>query len=293
MEDYLIRATAAGGAVRAFAATTKNTVEKARNIHQTTPVVSAALGRLLTAGAIMGAMLKEEKDLITLQIRGNGPIQGIVVTADWKSNVKGYVFEPNVEIPLKAPGKLDVGAAIGKGELSIIKDIGLKDPYCGRIELVSGEIADDLTYYFAKSEQTPSTVSLGVLVDVDTSIKQSGGFFIQLMPNVEDAFVERLEKRLGELESITSLLEQGKTPEEILKFLLEEENLVIMDKRPIEFYCNCSRQKVEKALISIGKEDIRQILQEDKETSLHCHFCNKEYHFSEQELKDILSGIEK
>lgn len=291
MEDYIVRATAANGSIRAFAATTKNTVETARNIHDTSPVASAALGRMLTAAAIMGTMLKEDKDLITLQIRGDGPIQGIVVTSDRHARVKGYVFEPKVEIPLKQPGKLDVGSAVGRGELSVIKDIGLKDPYCGRIELVSGEIADDLTTYFAKSEQTPSTVSLGVLVDVDTSIKQAGGFLIQLLPDAQEETIVKLEESLAKIDSTTTLLEQGKTPEEILQMLLGEEELIFTDRVPVQFFCNCSRERVEKALISIGLKDLNQILEEDKKATLHCHFCNKEYDFTEEELTKLIAEI--
>lgn len=291
MEDFIIRAMAFDGAVRAFAATTKNTVEKARQIHDTSPVASAALGRMLTAAAMMGTMLKSEKDIITLQIRGDGPLGGIVVTSDRKAQVKGYVFEPHVEIPLKSAGKLDVSSAIGKGEMSVTKDIGLKEPYCGRLPLVSGEIAEDLTYYFAKSEQTPSTVGLGVLVDVDTSIKQSGGFLIQVMPGAEDFVIDCLENNLKDLPGVTDLLENNNTPEQILELLLKGGNLNAIERIPVAFHCACTRQRVEKALISIGIEELEQIIKEDGHASLNCHFCQKKYEFSDNDLTMLINQI--
>lgn len=290
MKDYIVRATAGDGTIRAFAATTKNTVQKAREVHHTSPVVSAALGRMLTAAAMIGTTLKGEKDLITLQIRGLGPLKGIVVSSDSKARVKGYVFEPNVEIPCKYPGKLDVSGAIGEGYLSITKDIGMKEPYSGRIQLISGEIAEDLTYYFAQSEQTPSSISLGVLVDVDTSIKQAGGFMIQLMPETPNEVINKLEKKLSEIPYITNMLEKNMTPEEILQFILGELDCKILDTVDVEFYCNCDKQRVEKVLISIGKQELEKIILEDKKASLHCHFCNKEYHFIEEELESLLQN---
>lgn len=288
MEDYIIRATAGNGSIRAFAATTRNTVEKARQVHNTTPLASAALGRMLTAAAIMGTMLKGEKDLLTLQIRGDGPIQGIVVTADNNANVKGYVFEPNVELPPKYPGKLDVGSAVGSGYLSVIKDIGLKEPYVGKSELINGEIAEDLTYYFAKSEQIPSTVGLGVLVDIDTHIKQAGGFIVQLLPDADEKMIQKLEQNLSEIDNVTNMLDKGMTPENILEKLLGNMDLNINEKLPVQFYCNCSRERVEKALISVGLEDLEKIYSEDKKASLHCHFCNEKYNFSEEDLKNLI-----
>ena len=270
MSDYIVRATAGNGSIRAFAATTRDLVQHAREIHHTSPVASAALGRMLTAAAMMGSMLKGEKDIVTLQIRGEGPLQGLVVTSDSHARVKGYVFNPNVEIPDLYPGKLNVGGAIGNGYMSVIKDIGMREPYAGRIELVTGEIADDLTYYFAQSEQTPSAVGLGVLVETDTSIRRAGGFIIQLLPDVSD------------------LLDMGKTPEDILQMILGEMELKIMDTVPTEFYCNCTRERVEKALISIGREELEKIIREDKKANLHCHFCGKEYDFTEEELKKLL-----
>ena len=207
MSDYIVRATAGNGSIRAFAATTRDLVQHAREIHHTSPVASAALGRMLTAAAMMGSMLKGEKDIVTLQIRGEGPLQGLVVTSDSHARVKGYVFNPNVEIPDLYPGKLNVGGAIGNGYMSVIKDIGMREPYAGRIELVTGEIADDLTYYFAQSEQTPSAVGLGVLVETDTSIRRAGGFIIQLLPDATDEMIEKLEKKLATLPYVSDLLD--------------------------------------------------------------------------------------
>ena len=288
MDDYILRATAADGLIRAFAATTKNTVQIARTLHNTTPVASAALGRLLTAGAMMGTMLKGEKDLVTLQIKGDGPIEGLLVTADSKGRVKGYPFNPNVDIPPKSPVKLDVGGAVGKGYLTVIKDLGLKEPYVGKTELVSGEIAEDLTYYYAKSEQIPTAIALGVLVDTDTSIKAAGGFIIQLMPGATLEVATMLEERITHLKYITELLDRGETPETILDAVLGDMDLEIIDKMPTEFYCDCSRERVEKALISIGEKDLRTILEEDKKAEISCHFCNKVYNFDEADLKKLL-----
>ena len=290
MQDYVIRATAANGSIRAFAASTRNLVQHAREIHHTSPVASAALGRMLTAAAMMGGMLKGEKDLVTLQIRSLGPLKGIVVSGDSHCRVKGYVFNPNVDIPCKYPGKLDVSGAIGEGYMSVIKDIGLKEPYAGRIQLVSGEIAEDLTYYFAQSEQVPSAVGLGVLVDTDTSIRQAGGFMIQLMPDATEEVISALEQRLNTIPYVTDLLDMGKTPEDILEMILGDMDLKIMDKVPAEFYCNCTKERVEKALISIGREELEKIINEDKKANLHCHFCSKEYDFTEEELRTLLES---
>ncbi|MCI8629123.1 MAG: Hsp33 family molecular chaperone HslO [Firmicutes bacterium] len=290
MKDELIRAIGADGAVRAFVTYTKDMVQQARTLHHTAPVATAALGRLLTAGCMMGSTLKGEKDLITLQIRGDGPLQGIVVTADSKGRTKGYVFQPNVEIPNKCKGKLDVSGAIGNGVLRIIKDIGMKEPYSGEIELVTGEIAEDLTYYFAQSEQTPSAVGLGVLVDRDTSVKQAGGFIVQLMPDTEEEIVAQLEKNISEIPYITDLYDMGKTPEDILAMLLKGLEPKITDRTDICFYCNCTRERVEKALISIGKQELEKIIEEDKQATLHCHFCAKEYHFEQNELISLLES---
>ncbi len=290
MKDELIRAIGANGAVRVFVAYSKEMVQQARTLHHTSPVATAALGRLLTAGCMMGSTLKGEKDLITLQIRGDGPLQGIVVTADQKGRAKGYVFQPNVDIPSKYPGKLDVSGAIGKGSLRIIKDIGMKEPYSGEIALISGEIAEDLTYYFAQSEQTPSAVGLGVLVDRDTSVKHAGGFIVQLMPDTEEEVIAQLEKNIAQMPYVTDLYDMEKTPEQILAMLLKGLEPKITDRIPLSFYCNCTRERVEKALISIGKEELQKIIAEDKQATLHCHFCAKEYHFEEKELIELLKN---
>ena len=288
MKDYIVRATAGGGSIRAFAATTRELVQHAREIHHTSPIASAALGRMLTAAAMMGTMLKGEKDILTLQLRGEGPLQGVVVTSDSKAQVKGYVFNPSVELPDQIPGKLDVRSAIGAGHLSVIKDIGMREPYAGKIELVSGEIAEDLTYYFAQSEQTPSAIGLGVLVETDTSIRRAGGFIIQLLPDAAEEMIDRLEKKLAAIPYVSDLLDMGQTPEDILQMILGEFDLHILDKVPTTFYCNCSRERVEKALISIGKDELEKIIQEDKKANLHCHFCSKEYDFNEAELIKLL-----
>ncbi|NLK97216.1 Hsp33 family molecular chaperone HslO [Defluviitalea saccharophila] len=289
MEDYIIRATDAKKQIRAFGAVTTHLVDEASKIHGTSPVVSAALGRLLTAAAMMGQMLKGEKDIITLQIKGNGPLQGIVVTADMQGNVKGYPYNSIVDLPLNSIGKLDVSRAVGEGTLTVIKDLGLKEPYVGQINLVSGEIAEDLTYYFANSEQTPSAVALGVLVDRDYSIKQAGGFIVQLLPEAEDDTIQNLENRLKSIASVTQLLEEGKQPEDILKLLLGD--IIVMDKIPVRFHCNCSRERVEKALISIGLKDLKEILEQDHKAELKCHFCNKSYIFEDTDLQKIIDEL--
>lgn len=293
MGDYILRATAANDSIRAFAATTKDTVQKARELHDTMPVASAALGRLLTAGAMMGVMLKNEDDLVTLQIKGDGPLEGELVTADCKGRVKGYVFNPHVDIPPKSPEKLDVGGAVGKGFLTVIKDLGLKEPYVGKTELISGEIAEDIAYYYATSEQVASAVALGVLVDKDTSIKEAGGFIIQLMPGVSEEIISKLEFRINTIPYITELLSMGDTPESILNLILGDMDLKIIDKIPTEYFCGCSRERVEKALLAIGEKDLQQLLEEDKKAELSCHFCNKVYNFDENDLKRLLDEAKK
>lgn len=287
MLDYMIRATAANGQIRAFAATTRELVEFARSAHNTSPVATAALGRLLTAGAMMGVMMKGEKDLLTIKIQGNGPIEGLTVTADSRGNVKGYAFNPQVMLPPNAQGKLDVGGALGIGVLSIIKDIGLKDPYVGQTELVTGEIAEDLTYYFATSEQTPSSVALGVLMNKDNTVRQAGGFILQLLPGASEEVIDCLEKKLAEITSITALLDAGSTPEMILEHVLGQFGLEILDKLPAAFSCNCSRERIEKALISVGKQELQEMIDEGKTIEVNCHFCNKHYPVTVEELKQL------
>lgn len=288
MTDYMVRATAAKAQIRAFAATTRQTVETARQAHDTSPVVTAGLGRLLTAGAMMGMMLKADSDLLTLQIKGNGPVRGLTVTADKNGQVKGYAEVPQVILPANERGKLDVGGAVGAGVLSVIKDLGLKEPYVGQTDLQTGEIGDDLTYYFATSEQIPSSVGLGVLMEKTNTVKCAGGFIIQLMPFAEEEVISRLEKNLSNLTSVTALLDQGMTPEDMLKRVLDGFDVEINDRMPCSFTCNCSRQRVEKALISIGKKEIGEMIDEGKPIEVNCHFCNKNYTFSVDELKGIL-----
>ena len=288
MTDYIIRATAAEGQIRAFAATTRDLVEYARSAHNTSPVATAALGRLLTAGAMMGIMMKGEKQLLTLKIEGDGPIGGLTVTADSKGNVKGYAFHPEVMLPPNAKGKLDVGGALGIGVLSVIKDIGLKDPYVGQTILVTSEIAEDLTYYFATSEQTPSSVALGVLMERDNTVKQAGGFILQMMPGASEEVISALEKRLGEITSITALLDAGNTPEMILEHILGDFGLEILDKLPTAFSCNCSEERIEKALISVGKQELQSMIEDGKTIEVNCHFCNKHYPVTVERLKELL-----
>lgn len=285
--DYIIRATAADGQIRAFAATTRNLVEHARAAHNTSPVATAALGRLLTAGVMMGSMMKGEDDLLTIRIEGDGPIGGLTVTADSKGRVKGYAFHPEVMLPPNAQGKLDVGGALGVGVLSVIKDIGLKEPYVGQTILVSGEIAEDLTYYYATSEQTPSSVALGVLMNKNNTVRQAGGFIIQLLPGASDEMIDSLEKKLGEIAPVTTMLDQNMTPEMILTEILGEYGLEILDQMPAEFYCNCEKKRVEKALISIGRKELQEMIDEGKTIEVNCHFCNTSYSFTVEELKEI------
>ena len=288
MGDYIVRATAANSQIRAFAATTRELVEYARAAHNTSPVATAALGRLLTAGSMMGIMMKGDKDLLTLQIHASGPLNGMTVTADAKGNVKGYVGNPNVVIHANEKGKLDVAGAVGIGFMNVIKDMGLKEPYLGQTELRTSEIAEDLTYYFATSEQVPSSVGLGVLMEKDNTVKQAGGFILQLMPFTEEEVINRLEDNLKRVTSVTGMLEEGKTPEGILETLLEGFDIEINDRVPTQFHCNCSKERVEKALISIGRKEIQEMIDEGKEIEMNCHFCNKNYKFSVGDLKRIL-----
>lgn len=288
MSDYIVRAAAADSQIRAFAATTRETVETARAAHNTSPVATAALGRLLTAGAMMGTMMKGEKDLLTLQIKGSGPIGGITVTADSLGRVKGYVDHPDVILHANEKGKLDVAKAVGQGMLRVIRDMGMKEPYVGQTVLQTSEIAEDLTYYFATSEQVPSSVGLGVLMERDNTVKQAGGFIIQLMPFTDEKIIDALEKKLSGITSVTAMLDAGMTPEQILEQILGELGLEITDTVPTQFYCNCSKERVEKALISIGKKELQSMIADGKAVNLNCHFCNTDYEFGIEDLKRIL-----
>jgi len=293
MSDYIVRATAANASIRAFACTTRDTVEAARQAHNTSPVVSTALGRLLSAGCMMGSMLKGEKDILTLMIRGTGPVQGLTVTADSKGNVKGYPIEPCVIIPANKKGKLDVAGAIGSGMLTIIKDMGLKEPYSGQVTLQTSEIAEDLTYYFATSEQVPSAVGLGVLMSKDNTVKQAGGFIIQLMPFTDDKTISQLEKNLAKVDSVTNLLDKGMTPEQLLETVLEGFDIEFTDRMPTAFHCDCSKKRVEQVIISIGQKDIKEMIAAGEEVEVNCQFCNKSYKFPVEELKSLLSKAKK
>lgn len=289
MSDYIIRAMAAGGQIRAFAATTKDLVEHARQIHNTSPVATAGLGRMLTAASMMGATLKNSSDVLTLIAKGDGPLGGITVTADSASNVKGYVNNPSFVNPPNFFGKFDVGGAIGNGTLTVIKDIGLKEPYSGQVSLITGEIAEDLTYYFATSEQVPTSVALGVLMNKNNTVKQAGGFIIQLMPFASDEVIDTLEAKIKEITSITSLLDSGMSPEDILNQVLGDMDLEITDTIPTAYNCNCSRERVTKAIISIGKKEITDMINEGKDIEVNCHFCNKNYVFTPEDLKKLIN----
>lgn len=287
MKDYIVRATAADGQVRAFAATTRGVVETARERHNTSPVATAALGRLLTGGAMMGSMMKNDTDILTIQVKGNGPLGGMTVTADSKANVKGYAENPDVILPPKN-GKLDVGGAVGIGIMQVIKDMGLKEPYVGDTMLVTSEIAEDLTYYFASSEQVPSSVGLGVLMEKDNTVKCAGGFIIQMMPFAQEETIAQIEENLKNVTSVTELLEKGYTPEQLLDVLLGNVGLEITDTIPTQFYCNCSKERVEKAVASIGRKDIQEMIEEGKDIEVKCHFCNTAYNYTVEDLKRIL-----
>ncbi|MDD6440599.1 MAG: Hsp33 family molecular chaperone HslO [bacterium] len=292
MKDYIVRATAGEGQVRAFAATTRELVEEARGRHNTSPVATAALGRLLTAGTMMGSMMKNDTDVLTLQIKADGPLAGITVTADANGNVKGYVENPDVVIPPKN-GKLDVGGAVGIGLLNVIKDMGLKEPYVGQTILVTSEIAEDLTYYFANSEQVPSSVGLGVLMNKDNTVRCAGGFIVQVMPFVTDEVLNKLEENIKKICSVTSMLDAGDTPEQMLGHVLDGLDMVVTDTLETKFACNCSHERIEKAIISVGKKDIQEMIDAGEEVEVKCHFCNTAYKFTVEELKGILKRAKR
>lgn len=288
MSDYIVRAIAANAQIRAFATTTRETVETARKAHNTSPVVTAALGRLLTAGCMMGITLKGDKDLLTLQVHGSGPMEGMTVTADGKANVKGYAKVPQVMLPANSKGKLDVAGAVGNGFMNIIKDMGLKEPYAGQTVLQTSEIAEDLTYYFANSEQVPSAVGLGVLMEKNNTVKQAGGYIIQLMPFADDEVIDKLEANLSKISSVTDILNAGNTPEQMLEIILEGLDMEVLETVPTQFYCNCSKERVKKAVISVGKKDIQDMINDKEEIEVNCHFCNRNYNYSVEELEVML-----
>lgn len=289
--DTLVRAIAADAQIRAFVVTTTDMVEKARASHNTSPVVTAALGRLMTGAAMMGSMLKSEDDLLTLQIDGDGEVGGLVVTADGKGDVKGYAKNPQAINGPNAQGKLDVGGIIGNGYLTVIKDMGLENPYNSRIELVTGEIGDDLSAYYVESEQIPSAVGLGVLMNKDNTVRVAGGFIIQLMPFASDECINALEEKLSNVKSVTALLDSGLDAEGLLNELLGDMGVEITDKSPVQFRCNCSRNRVERVLISMGKQQLEELVEENEPIELNCQFCSTKYNFSPQEIREIIASL--
>ena len=294
MKDHIVRASAVEGTIRAFAAVTTNMVEEARKIHEASGVAIAALGRTLTAIAIMSKMSKSERDVLTIQIKGDGPLGGIVAVSDAEANVRGYINNPSVELPLNSQGKFDVSGGIGKnGYLNVIRDLGLKEPYVGYVELFTGEVGEDIAYYYAFSEQIPSVVSLGVLVAPDGSVVNAGGYIIQLMPGAEEGLVEALENKICSLKLVTTMLEEGKSPEELLELILGEIGLEITEKYSCRYLCNCSRERMERNLISIGTKDIMEMAVEEHGAELQCHFCNRKYNFTEDELMSLISEEEQ
>ena len=291
MKDSLVRAIADNAQIRAFVVRTTQMVEKARSAHDTSPVVTAALGRLMSGAAMMGSMLGEEDELLTLQIDGDGPVGKIIVTADGHGSVKGYAMNPQAMCPASAAGKLDVGRIVGNGYLTVIKDMGMEEPYNSRTELVTGEIGDDLAQYFAVSEQVPSGVGLGVLMNKDNTVRCAGGFIIQLMPFATDACISKLEENLARITSVTALLDQGYDPEEMLKVILKDTDVEITDRRDVAFRCNCSRNRVERVLLSMGRSQLDELISEGKDIELNCSFCNTNYVFTPQEVKELLADI--
>ncbi len=291
MKDYILRATAGNGQIRAFVGITTNMVEKARSLHETSKVATAALGRTLTATSIMGLMMKNKGDKVSVIIKGGGPIGTILTTSNQKGVVKGYVSNPKVVVPDYENGKLNVAGAVGtNGVVKVIKDLGLKEPYNGAYPLVSGEIAEDFTHYFALSEQTPSVVALGVLTS-EYEVSCAGGFIVQLMPDATEETISKLEQNISKLDSITNMLKSGKTPEDILNIVLEGLNPNILDKKEVKFECDCSRERIQEALISIGKKSLKEIIEEDKKAEVGCQFCNTKYNYTEEELKVILEEM--
>jgi len=286
--DYIVRATAANHQIRAFAISSTNTIEEARQRHNTSPIATVALGRLMSAGAMMGTMMKGDDDIITIQIKGDGPIGGLTVTADAKANVKGYVNNPEVMLPLNSAGQLDVEKALGIGVLSVIKDIGLREPYVGDTILVTSDVTQDITYYFATSEQVPTSVGLSVIMSKDNTVKSAGGFIIQLLPDASEEIISALEKKIKEVKNVTTMLEHGYTPEQMLEELLGEFGLDILDKIPTQFYCNCSKERMSRALISIGRKELSSLIEEGRTIEVNCHFCGSHYNFDVEELKDLL-----
>lgn len=289
MKDYIIRGIDKKRNIRLFVATSTHMVEEARRTHGTSPTATAALGRVLTAAVLLGVTMKDEKDALTFKIKGDGPIGGIIAVSNNNGQVKGYVDNPYVDLPSRPDGKLDVGGLVGKnGQLAIIKDLGLKEPYAGYSNLVSGEIAEDLVHYFYLSEQQPSAVNLGVLVDKDISVRAAGGYILQLLPGVEEKDIDRIEEILKRARPISTLIDQGLTPEQIMETLFGEFKMEILEKKEIQYKCNCNRERIEGVLLSLGKEEIKNIIEEDEKAEIVCHFCNKKYNFSKEDLQKLI-----
>jgi molecular chaperone Hsp33 len=290
MADYMIRATALEGKVRVFAVQTTGVVEELRRRHDTTPTATAALGRTVAAGVMMGAMMKGEEKL-TLQVKGDGPLGQIVVDANARGEVRGYVDHPETDLPLNEIGKLDVSGAVGNsGFIYVIKDLGLREPYRGSTPIVSGELGEDFTYYFAKSEQTPSAVALGVLIDTDRTVKASGGFILQLLPGLSEDEIAVMEEKLGKLPPITTMLDNGLTLEQILESIADD--VRILDRMDVTYRCRCSRDRVEQTLMSLGRQELQAILEDDKQAEVVCHFCNEPYLFTEQDIREVMEKLE-
>ena len=292
MSDYIIKAITEDGQARAFVATTKDMVNEAARRHEMSPVAIVASGRLFTAGAMMGTMMKNDKDLLTVRIKGNGPIGQLTVTADSKGNVKGFVGNPQVMLPLK-DGRIDVAGALGIGVLSVTKDLGLKEPYIGDTILVTSEIGDDLTYYFATSEQTPSAVGLGVLMEKANTAKGAGGFIVQMMPEATDETVGMVEANVQSITSVSELLDKGETPEDILERIFKGKPYKILEKIETRYKCDCSRTKVINAMLSLGADEIQSLIDEDKPVETKCQFCNEKYEFSLDDLAKMRDGLKK
>lgn len=294
MSDQIVRVITSDGAVMASAITGKSLVERARQIHKTLPVATAALGRSLMAASMMGNQLKGAENSLTLQIKGGGPLGMITCVSDANGNVRGYVGNPFVDLPRKAKGKLDVGTAVGTdGSLTVIKDLGMKEPYVGSVPLVSGEIAEDVTAYFAASEQFPTACALGVLVDVDQSVSAAGGYLIQLLPGAEDAVIEKVERGIQKTGYVTRAFQEGTTPLELVQKVLDEFKVEVLETTPVEYHCYCSRERVCRALVSLGAAELEQMWQEQKHVELNCQFCGRVYTFEEKELKELAASIQK
>lgn len=293
MKDHMIRAIDETGSIRVFVSNTTNLVEEARKIHMTTPVSTAALGRVMTASLLMGDTLKNEEDKVSFQIMGDGQIKSIIAISNMHGEVKGYISNPHADLPLKSEGKLDVGGAIGNGTLTVIKDLGMREPYLGQTELVSGEIAEDLAHYFLTSDQQPSAVALGVLIDRDYTVKAAGGYIIQVLPDAEEEVISKIEINIATSEPVSTLIEKGYTPEDVLNYICLGLNMKILEKKDLKFVCDCSEERMEQALITVGEKDLTEIIEEDGKAEISCQFCNTKYQFDKDMLLNILDKAKK